>query len=810
MHVNAAAGVGPLNAINSRELSILNGVNQHQLPQHQQHQHPTTSRRKERPHSNQARSSSTGSSIPEVLASSMANYFFPSGGGGAVKLGSLLAHEQEDALRQEHQLSSFATTTTMTTASSSSLISSSNTVGTTVVQTTTSSSSTSSSVLSPETQSLLLSQQTFRANVVRGVHSMDNNDVRSGNDEDQKISLNDETFNGHSLSGVESTSSDDSAAAVTNKDTIRMMDNGSTSSGSSADDSVGLSSLRSSRGEQQEQYPPPRQGYGYSIQLTDDERDLFQLLRKVHEETKMTTTLRVAGGWVRDKLLATPEFQIFHHYKYAGQRLTSKFKPSSSTALRSQEQPSMGRQGTKVLLQDEDQGPVDIDIALDTMLGREFADHLNAYLQDHGKDTVSVGVVLKNPEKSKHLETATMQVGSFWVDFVNLRAEEYAEDSRIPDLMRIGTASEDAFRRDLTINSLYYNINTGQVEDWTGRGFTDLRRGVVTTPLTPLTTLLDDPLRVLRSIRFAARLRFTMDDELVASAKDDRVREALAQKVSRERVGGEVDLMLRSPDPVGAMKLLVNLKLISTVFPLSSCLQAQLDEKQVETLFDQCHNLLTTTHDHLFDCKVTPPVWCQSKRLLTTCDVKETTLTNDDEARRLLWYASFLKPIHDVAERAKQQQLQTPDVSKRAGKKANRSIMSKLLVDELKRPGRDAEAVEKVMKAADDITKLIQSGCDLSATLILLSDVRVMDNHGILMSSMRGRSIDSDTEEDPVWEHAMEFRLLCSSFLQRVGGLWRAALMLSLSEQLAMLNEGELEYAIEGDVVSPLSVFLLD
>ena len=791
-----AVGVGPLHAINSRELRILNGMNQYQ--QHQQH----PSRRKERPHSNQARSSSTGSSIPEVLASSMANYFFSSGG-GSVKLGSLLAHEQEDALRQEHQLSFATTTTTTAISSSSSLISSSNTAttSTTVVQTT----STSSSVLSPETQSLLLSQQTFRANVVGGAKNNADNGVnrRSGNDEDQKISLNDETFNGHSISSVSSASTD----SAVNGGTVMTMDSGSRRSSSNADDSDGLSSPQPSRGKQHEQYPPPRQGYGYSIQLTDDERDLFQLLRKVHEETKMTTTLRVAGGWVRDKLLATPEFQIFHHYKYAGQRLTSKFKPSASAALRSQEQPSMGRQGTKVLLQDEDQGPVDIDIALDTMLGREFADHLNGYLQDHGKDTVSVGVVLKNPEKSKHLETATMQVGSFWVDFVNLRAEEYAEDSRIPDLMRIGTASEDSFRRDLTINSLFYNINTGQVEDWTGRGFTDLRRGVVTTPLTPLTTLLDDPLRVLRSIRFAARLRFTMDDELVASAKDDRVRKALAQKVSRERVGGEVDLMLRSPDPVGAMKLLVNLNLISTVFPLSSCLQAKLDDEQVGTLFDQCHNLLTTTHDHLFDCKVTPPVWCQSKRLLTTCDVEETTLTNDDEARRLLWYASFLKPIHDVAERAKQQQMQKAGVSKRAGKKANRSIMSKLLIDELKRPGRDAEAVEKIMKAADDITKLIQSGCDLSATLILLSDVRVMDNHGILISSMRGRSIDSVTEEDPVWEHAMEFRLLCSSFLQRVGGLWRAALMLSLSEQLATLNEGELEYAIEGDVVSPLSVF---
>ena len=71
-----------------------------------------------------------------------------------------------------------------------------------------------------------------------------------------------------------------------------------------------------------------------------------------------------------------------------------------------------------------------------------------------------------------------MKVGKFWIDFVNLRAEEYTEYSRIPDLMRIGTAEEDAYRRDLTINALFYNINTGQVEDFTGRGFDDLKRAI--------------------------------------------------------------------------------------------------------------------------------------------------------------------------------------------------------------------------------------------------------------------------------------------------------------------------------------------
>jgi tRNA nucleotidyltransferase/poly(A) polymerase len=540
----------------------------------------------------------------------------------------------------------------------------------------------------------------------------------------------------------------------------------------------------------------PKRGYGPYITLTPEEQDLFRLLRQARKETELTTTLRVAGGWVRDKLLATREFAQQHEEKPG--RLTSKYKGSV--------QASMGRQGVKTLSNDDCQ-PVDIDIALDDMLGREFADHLNAYLEEAGKDTISVGVVLKNPEKSKHLETATMKVGAFWIDFVNLRAEEYAEDSRIPDLMRIGTPEEDAFRRDLTINSLFYNVNNGQVEDWTGRGFDDLRRGVVATPLAPLTTLLDDPLRTLRSVRFAARLRFTMDDALVEAAKNDLVRKALAEKVSRERIGGEVDLMLRSPDPVGAMRLLINLKLVGTVFPLDKCLAKDALDSSV---FRQGHDLLSTTHDHLADCKALPPVWCESEKSYTTHGVEEMTLLQDENARRLLWYAAFLKPLYDHAKHVPQHQK-----SKREFKRANRSIISKLLVDELKRPARDAEAVEKIMRGADDFTLLMNSGCDLSAMSVILSDIRVIDHfpddedNSKLECSMHGQKIYSAVEDDPVWQHAMEFRLLCAEALKKVGPLWRAALVLSLSEQLEHISQGDLEYAIEGDIVSTNSSALL-
>uniref|UniRef100_A0A7S2R939 Poly A polymerase head domain-containing protein n=1 Tax=Eucampia antarctica TaxID=49252 RepID=A0A7S2R939_9STRA len=447
--------------------------------------------------------------------------------------------------------------------------------------------------------------------------------------------------------------------------------------------------------------------------------------------------------------------------------------------------------------------PVDIDIALDDMLGREFADCLNEWLSTHGRETHSVGLVLKNPEKSKHLETATMKVGKFWIDFVNLRAEEYTEDSRIPDLMRIGTAQEDAFRRDLTINALFYNINTGRVEDITGRGFDHLKKGIIATPLPPLTTLLDDPLRVLRSVRFAARLRFGMDEALREAARHENVRLALAQKVSRERIGSEVDLMFRSQDPVGAMRLLINLELDHTVFPIPVAYA-----QDISTIFENGLYLLSTTHDHLCDCKTNTPVWCESKRAAKAAmnGVNENLLINDEEARRKLWYASFLKPFLHYA----QNPYTLPSSGRSQGKKANRSAIMKLMVDDLKRPLRDADAVERIMKAADEITLLIDSGCDLSATTVLLSEIRVEHHEdGFITCHMESRDIQAETEEDPIWLHAMEYRLLTSGFLRKVGSLWRAALILSLSEQLAKIDQ-DFNYTIEGDVFDETSLEIRD
>ncbi len=87
----------------------------------------------------------------------------------------------------------------------------------------------------------------------------------------------------------------------------------------------------------------------------------------------------------------------------------------------------------------------------------------------------------------------------------------------------MGTPAEDASRRDLTINAMFYNINTDTIEDFCGTSLVDLQEGIVRTPCPPLQTFLDDPLRVLRAVRFAGRFQFRLCPELCAAASSAEV-----------------------------------------------------------------------------------------------------------------------------------------------------------------------------------------------------------------------------------------------------------------------------------------------
>merc|ERR1719362_529833 len=130
-----------------------------------------------------------------------------------------------------------------------------------------------------------------------------------------------------------------------------------------------------------------------------------------------------------------------------------------------------------------------------------------------------------------------------------MREEEYDAnvDHRIPTSVKLATPSTDAHRRDFTVNSLFYNIMTCQVEDLTGKGLEDLRAGRLRPPIDPVVTLLDDPLRLLRGVRFSCIYGFTPDPSFIRAAQDPRVHAALRRKVSRDRVALELVKICRAP-----------------------------------------------------------------------------------------------------------------------------------------------------------------------------------------------------------------------------------------------------------------------
>lgn len=215
----------------------------------------------------------------------------------------------------------------------------------------------------------------------------------------------------------------------------------------------------------------------------------------------------------------------------------------------------------------------DIDVAINAMTGVAFAQRMCDFcaspdaVDRHAiapDDVGNLHNVARNPEKSKHLETAMVRMFGLDLDFVNLRRETYASDSRNP-YMEFGTAEEDALRRDATINALFYNLHTDRVEDFTG-GLPDMAARTIRTPLDPLQTFTDDPLRVLRLVRFASRLQFTIDPATEQVMDHHEVLDALRVKISRERVGVELEKMLKGSHPRRALELLDRLNLYHAIF----------------------------------------------------------------------------------------------------------------------------------------------------------------------------------------------------------------------------------------------------
>lgn len=146
------------------------------------------------------------------------------------------------------------------------------------------------------------------------------------------------------------------------------------------------------------------------------------------------------------------------------------------------------------------------------------------------------GVAQHSPVVYPRFGTAMIVVAGRDVELVTARVESYAPESRKPEHVQPGTLSDDSRRRDFTINTLLQNLHTGQIIDPLGLAFADLKARIIRTPTDPALTFADDPLRMLRAVRFAARFGFTIAPETWAALCVDARRLAIvpAERVKEE------------------------------------------------------------------------------------------------------------------------------------------------------------------------------------------------------------------------------------------------------------------------------------
>ncbi|MEZ7884658.1 CCA-adding enzyme [bioreactor metagenome] len=193
----------------------------------------------------------------------------------------------------------------------------------------------------------------------------------------------------------------------------------------------------------------------------------------------------------------------------------------------------------------------DIDIVVEGS-GIELAEKVAARLN------VSVSVF-------RNFGTAMLRWRDTEIEFVGARKESYRADSRKP-IVENGTLEDDQKRRDFTINALAFSLQSddfGALIDPFG-GIADLDKGIIRTPLDPDTTYSDDPLRMIRAIRFASQLSFTITEESLISIKANKERLSI---LSFERINEELNKIILSPKPSVGFYLLEQTGLLEKILP---------------------------------------------------------------------------------------------------------------------------------------------------------------------------------------------------------------------------------------------------
>ena len=206
-------------------------------------------------------------------------------------------------------------------------------------------------------------------------------------------------------------------------------------------------------------------------------------------------------------------------------------------------------------------------VVRDKVMGRPPADDIDIVYEGDALELAEFlyarGAADYRPVTYARFGTAMVMMNGRTIELVSARRESYATESRKPDV-EPASLYDDVLRRDFTINTLLENLHSGEMQDLTELGVADITAGIIRTPKDPDTTFYDDPLRMLRAIRFAVRYRFVIEERTYDAIIQNMHRLDI---ISRERIRDEFVKIILIDKPSYGLKMLKESDLLKQFAP---------------------------------------------------------------------------------------------------------------------------------------------------------------------------------------------------------------------------------------------------